>query len=77
MIEDSSVGEGDVEELIMPLVDSKMQPFVDAIVNKLNVQGSNNNQAPIQFIVADEMSLKRFERKLELIRLSENKRRGI
>lgn len=81
--------EGNKAEAIIPLENnSAMQPFVDAVSNGLTASlapmlatmnsngGNGNNLQPLYVgtLIADERSLKELERKMEIIRLKENKR---
>ena len=77
--------EGDKAEAIIPLEnDSAMQPFVDAVANGLTASlgpllaGMQDNQQlqPLYVgtLIADESSLKELERKMEVIRIQENRR---
>ena len=63
-----------------------MQPFADAVANGvasvlLPILSSMNNQEQVPpvyvgTLIADDRGLKELERKLQIIRLSENSRRG-
>ena len=80
--------EGNKAEAIIPLENaSAMQPFVDAVANGLtatlmplvaNISGGQSQLQPLYVgtLVADERSLKELERKMQLIRMQEDKRRG-
>jgi len=79
--------EGNKAEAIIPLENnSAMQPFVDAVSNGLTASlapiissmnnGGGNNMQPLYVgtLIADERGLKELERKMEIIRLQENRR---
>ena len=80
--------EGDKAEAIIPLENaSAMQPFVDAVSNGItaslmplvaNISGGQNQLQPLYVgtLVADERSLRELERKMQIIRMQEDKRRG-
>jgi len=64
-----------------------MQPFVDAVANGItaslmpivaNISGGQNQLQPLYVgtLIADERSLKELNRKMQVIQLQENKRRG-
>ena len=67
-----------------------MQPFVDAIANGItaslmpivaSTSNNSNNQGQLQplyvgTLIADERSLKELNRKMQVIQLQENNRRG-
>lgn len=84
MIKGSRVGERDKSELIAPLDEEKVSPIATpiarAIVKEMMNQGGSGNSsgesARAIFIAADEASLKKLERKLEIVRISENQRKG-
>lgn len=79
--------EGNKAEAIIPLEnDTAMQPFVTAVADGLtaslapllaNFSSNNNNQLQPLYVgtlIADERSLKELERKMEVIRIQENRR---
>lgn len=81
--------EGNKAEAIIPLEnDSAMQPFVDAVSNGLtaslapvlstisNNNGNSNNLQPLYVgtLIADERGLKELERKMQVIRVKEERR---
>ena len=77
--------EGNKAEAIIPLENgSAMQPFVDAVADGLTASlgpllaGMQGNQQlqPLYVgtLIADESSLKELERKMEVIRMQENRR---
>ena len=80
--------EGNKAEAIIPLEnESAMQPFVDAVSNGLtaslapivasiNTNNGSNNLQPLYVgtLVADERGLKELERKMQIIRVKENRR---
>ncbi len=81
--------EGNKAEAIIPLEnESAMQPFVDAVSNGITsallpimvtMTGGNQNQLQPLYVgtlIADDRGLKELERKMQVIRLSENQRRG-
>ena len=81
--------EGNKAEAIIPLENrSAMQPFVDAvsdgltaslapIVSSMNVN-NNNSMQPLYVgtLIADERGLKELQRKMQIIQLQEDIRRG-
>ena len=80
--------EGNKAEAIIPLENaSAMQPFVDAVSNGLtaslapivasiNTNNSSNNLQPLYVgtLIADERGLKELERKMQIIRIKEERR---
>jgi tape measure domain-containing protein len=80
--------EGNKAEAIIPLENqSAMQPFVDAVANGLtatlmplvaNISGGQQQLQPLYVgtLIADERSLRELERKMQIIRMQETKRRG-
>ena len=81
--------EGNKAEAIIPLENrSAMQPFVDAVSDGLtaslapivsSMHNSNNNSMQPLYVgtlIADERSLKELQRKMQLIQLQEDVRRG-
>lgn len=80
--------EGNKAEAIIPLeTESAMQPFVDAVANGLtatlmplvaNISGGQQQLQPLYVgtLIADERSLRELERKMQVIRMQETKRRG-
>lgn len=80
--------EGNKAEAVIPLENaSAMQPFVDAIANGITaslmpiVASTSGGQGQLQplyvgTLIADERSLKELNRKMQVIQLQENKRRG-
>ena len=80
--------EGNKAEAIIPLEnESAMQPFVDAVSNGLtaslapivasiNTNNSSNNLQPLYVgtLAADERGLKELERKMQIIRVKEDRR---
>lgn len=80
--------EGNKAEAIIPLeTESAMQPFVDAVSNGLtaslmplvaNISGGQQQLQPLYVgtLIADERSLRELERKMQVIRMQETKRRG-
>lgn len=80
--------EGNKAEAIIPLENkSAMQPFVDAVSNGLtaslapivasiNTNNGSNNLQPLYVgtLIADDKGLKELERKMQIIRISENRR---
>lgn len=80
--------EGNKAEAIIPLENTNaMQPFVDAVANGLTatlmplVANISGGQQPLQplyvgTLIADERSLRELERKMQIIRMQEMKRRG-
>jgi SLT domain-containing protein len=80
------IAEGNKAEAIIPLENqTAMKPFADAVANGvaaalLPVISSMNNREQVQPIyvgtlIADDRGLKELERRLQIIRLSENSRR--
>lgn len=79
------VGEGDKREAIIPLESTAMRPFAQAVAQELGAYGSSNRGSntpdtrPILYVgtlIADDKSLKELERKMEVIRIQENQRKG-
>ena len=80
--------EGNKAEAVIPLENAgAMQPFVDAVANGItaslmpiiaNISGSQGQLQPLYVgtLIADERSLKELSRKMQIIQLQENKRRG-
>lgn len=80
--------EGNKAEAVIPLENAgAMQPFVDAVANGItaslmpivaNISGGQNQLQPLYVgtLIADERSLKELNRKMQVIQLQENKRRG-
>lgn len=80
--------EGNKAEAVIPLENAgAMQPFVDAVANGItaslmpivaNISGSQTQLQPLYVgtLIADERSLKELNRKMQVIQLQENKRRG-
>lgn len=80
--------EGNKAEAIIPLEnEGAMQPFVDAVANGItaslmpivaNISGNQGQLQPLYVgtLIADERSLKELNRKMQVIQLQENKRRG-
>lgn len=80
--------EGNKAEAIIPLENaSAMQPFVDAVSNGItaslmpivaNMSGSQNQMQPLYVgtLIADERSLKELQRKMQVIQIQEDTRRG-
>lgn len=80
--------EGNKAEAIIPLEnESAMQPFVDAVANGLTatlaplMAGAAGGQSQAQplyvgTLIADERGLRELERKMQIIRMQETKRRG-
>lgn len=80
--------EGNKAEAVIPLENaSAMQPFVDAVANGItaslmpivaSVSGGQGQLQPLYVgtLIADERSLKELNRKMQVIQLQENKRRG-
>ena len=80
--------EGNKAEAVIPLENAgAMQPFVDAVANGItaslmpiiaNISGSQGQLQPLYVgtLIADERSLKELNRKMQVIQLQENKRRG-
>lgn len=80
--------EGNKAEAVIPLENAgAMQPFVDAVANGITaslmpiVANISSNQGQLQplyvgTLIADERSLKELNRKMQVIKLQENKRRG-
>lgn len=80
--------EGNKAEAVIPLENAgAMQPFVDAVANGItaslmpiiaNISGSQGQLQPLYVgtLIADERSLKELNRKMQIIQLQENKRRG-
>ena len=78
--------EGNKAEAIIPLEnDSAMQPFVSAVADGLtaslapiiaSMNGNNNSLQPLYVgtLIADDRSLKELERRMEVIRVQENRR---
>lgn len=85
----ASISEGNKAEAIIPLQNqTAMQPFVDAVANGLtsslapiiaNVSGSGgNNMQPLYVgtLIADDRGLKELERKMQIIQMQEDRRKG-
>jgi SLT domain-containing protein len=80
--------EGNKAEAVIPLENAgAMQPFVDAVADGItaslmpivaNISGGQNQLQPLYVgtLIADERSLKELNRKMQVIQLQENKRRG-
>ena len=80
--------EGNKAEAVIPLENAgAMQPFVDAVANGItaslmpivaNISGNQGQLQPLYVgtLIADERSLKELNRKMQVIQLQENKRRG-
>lgn len=80
--------EGNKAEAVIPLENAgAMQPFVDAVANGItaslmpivaNISGGQGQLQPLYVgtLIADERSLKELNRKMQVIQLQENKRRG-
>lgn len=80
--------EGNKAEAAIPLEDAgAMQPFVDAIANGLtaslmpivaNISGGQTQMQPLYVgtLIADERSLKELQRKMQVIQIQEDTRRG-
>lgn len=80
--------EGNKAEAVIPLENADaMQPFVDAVANGITaslmpiVASASGGQGQLQplyvgTLIADERSLKELNRKMQVIQLQENKRRG-
>lgn len=83
------LNEGNKREAVIPLENaSAMQPFVDAVANGLtaslapivsSIGSGNNNNSNLQplyvgTLIADDKGLKELERKMQIIRISENRR---
>ena len=73
----TEVGENNQDEMIMPMTLDRGDPFIRAIISGV-IDGLEARQAGgnVTFIAADKTSLKRLERRLNLIRLSETNRKG-
>jgi tape measure domain-containing protein len=80
-----NVGEGNRKETIMPLSAEGLRPFAQALMGELGLNtfgGSGarqNNLQPLYVgtLIADDRSLKELERKMQVIRMSENQRKGV
>lgn len=80
--------EGNKAEAVIPLENAgAMQPFVDAVANGItaslmpivaNISGNQGQLQPLYVgtLIADERSLKELNRKMQIIQLQENNRRG-
>lgn len=80
--------EGNRAEAIIPLENAgAMQPFVDAVANGItaslmpivaNISGGQNQMQPLYVgtLIADDRSLKELQRKMQVIQLQEDTRRG-
>lgn len=80
--------EGNKAEAVIPLENAgAMQPFVDAVANGItaslmpivaNISGGQNQMQPLYVgtLIADERSLKELQRKMQVIQLQEDTRRG-
>lgn len=80
--------EGNKAEAVIPLENAgAMQPFVDAVANGItaslmpivaNISGNQGQLQPLYVgtLIADERSLKELNRKMQVIQLQENNRRG-
>ena len=80
--------EGNKAEAVIPLENAgAMQPFVDAVANGItaslmpivaNISGSQSQLQPLYVgtLIADERGLKELNRKMQVIQLQDNKRRG-
>lgn len=80
--------EGNKAEAVIPLENAgAMQPFVDAVANGItaslmpivaNISGNQGQLQPLYVgtLIADERSLRELNRKMQVIQLQENKRRG-
>lgn len=84
----ANFAEGNKAEAIIPLeTESAMQPFVDAVANGLTatlaplMAGAGGGQQQLQplyvgTLIADDRGLRELERKMQVIRMQETKRRG-
>lgn len=74
----ASVAENNQKEIVMPTTLDRGDPFIQAIIQGV-VEGISTIQegGNVTFIAADKASLTRLQRKLELIKLSEQKRKGV
>jgi hypothetical protein len=78
-------GEGGKREAMIPLENSgAMKPFAQAVASELGMMsgGSNNTQAAqptvyVQTLIADDRGLRELERRMNIVRLSENQRKGV
>ena len=80
--------EGNKAEAVIPLENAgAMQPFVDAVANGItaslmpivaNISGGQSQMQPLYVgtLIADERGLKELNRKMQVIQLQENARRG-
>lgn len=80
--------EGNKAEAVIPLENAgAMQPFVDAVANGItaslmpivaNISGGQNQMQPLYVgtLIADDRSLKELQRKMQVIQLQEDTRRG-
>ena len=81
-----NVGEGNRKEAIFPLTSEGLRPFAQILINELGLNGgtvrANQNAQQLQplyvgTLIADDRSLKELERKMQVIRMSENQRKGV
>lgn len=78
-------GEGGKREAMIPLENSNaMRPFAQAVANELGGSfNGNNSSAPsqptvyVQTLIADDRGLRELERRLNVVRLGENQRKGV
>ncbi|MNB76629.1 hypothetical protein D3C75_232980 [compost metagenome] len=81
------IGEGNKREAVIPLQNSTyMKPFSAAVANDLAQmlggmpsESSNQSTQPtmyVQYLIADDRGLKELERRLEIVRLQEDARKG-
>ena len=80
--------DGNKAEAVIPLENAgAMQPFVDAVANGItaslmpivaNISGGQSQMQPLYVgtLIADERGLKELNRKMQVIQLQENARRG-
>jgi len=79
----AELAEGNRPEAVIPLSSEGLRPFAQALMQELSLtkQGSDSQKErlPVLFVhtlIADERGLKELDRRLEVVRLSEQQRRG-
>jgi SLT domain-containing protein len=81
-----NVGEGNRKEAIFPLTSEGLRPFAQILMSELGLGGTtiraNQNSQQLQplyvgTLIADDRGLKELERKMQVIRMSENQRKGV
>ena len=73
------IGEGNASEAVIPLSPQGLQPLAEALIQQMGSPSNNNNSAPIVYVhtmIADRQGLAELERKLHIVRMNEQRRRG-